>query len=62
MAHKVQKIGCPACGPERPPSPVHGPGCEQCNGSGWVYQVPNTLSLEEIKQQIAEIEAGESGG
>ena len=57
----VEKIGCPACAPV-PEGPEPGSGCEQCEGNGYVYKVPNSLSPLEARRQIAEIEAGESNG
>src|SRR3954463_11330455 len=35
---RVAAVACPACG---------GPGCEQCEGAGWVWRVPNGLSEAE---------------
>lgn len=51
---RVRVIGCPACAPERD-GPRHGPGCEQCDGAGWVWVVPNHLSEDEVKRQIEEL-------
>lgn len=42
---RVEAIACPACG---------GPGCEQCEGAGWVWRVPNHLGEEEVERQISE--------
>lgn len=60
MSGSVEKIGCPACGPDRPPSQRYGTGCEQCEGAGWVYQVPDNLDADEVARQIKEIEQGEA--
>lgn len=54
---RVTKIGCPACGPNPPPSPEHGPGCEQCDGYGYVFQVPDSLHPHEVRLQIEAIKA-----
>ena len=43
----IRKVACPACG---------GPGCEQCDGYGYVYEVPNSMGAEEAQRQIAELE------
>jgi hypothetical protein len=51
----VEKIGCPACAPVAE-GLEPGPGCEQCEGGGWVYKVPNSLSPMQVRKQIAEIE------
>ena len=55
MTMKVERIGCPACAPV-PEGPEHGPGCEQCDGYGYVYKVPNDLDPTEVKCQIAMLE------
>lgn len=60
VPERVERIGCPACGPDRPPSPRHGPGCEQCEGAGWVWQVPNHLGADEVARQIKELTEGEA--
>ena len=54
MSMVVEMIGCPACAPV-PEGPEHGPGCEQCEGHGWVYKVPNALSPDEVRSQIEEL-------
>jgi hypothetical protein len=43
---RVAAVACPACG---------GPGCEQCEGAGWVWRVPNNLSPDEVHRQKHEI-------
>lgn len=52
---KIERIGCPACSPV-PGGPQDGPGCEQCDGYGYVYQVPNELDSAEARRQIAKLE------
>lgn len=47
---EVRMIGCPACAPV-PEGPTKGPGCEQCEGAGWVWLVPNQLSGAEVHRQ-----------
>src|SRR3954447_19550162 len=42
---RVERIACPAgCGG----------GCEQCEGAGWVWLVPNGLGEAEVARQIRE--------
>lgn len=40
LVDERQRIGCPACAPSRH-GPEEGPGCEQCEGQGWVWVVPD---------------------
>jgi|1185.fasta_scaffold352315_2 hypothetical protein len=58
---KIERVGCPACAPV-PEGPVDGPGCEQCDGFGYVYKVPNGMDRAEVRRQIAELKGGESNG
>src|SRR4051794_27117772 len=37
------RVGCPACAPVAE-GPVPGPGCEQCEGRGWVWLVANVTA------------------
>lgn len=44
MDERIKKIDCPAC---------DGHTCEQCDGYGYVFVVPNDMDPAVVRQQIA---------
>jgi hypothetical protein len=52
-ADKVQKINCPAC---------DGMSCEQCEGYGYVFMVPNDMDPLEARRQVEAIMLGIDNG